>query len=200
MARPLPVQPWQRKRQYSSSGSGFVAEGRRLLTNAHWCAPVQPIGSGHCLGREAAPRVQHAQSWRYSACPGPAAGRPPAAPPLPTACCSCCACCACCAAWTTTPRSRSSGAAATPNTWRRHGWLACCFLVPGAAPASALYCGLLAVLLAAAPCLCCCSLLQQSFAAPASRWAAGEPPGPPAATSAEQLDAARAAGARGRGC
>jgi S1-C subfamily serine protease len=27
--------PWQRKRQYSSSGSGFVIEGRRLLTNAH---------------------------------------------------------------------------------------------------------------------------------------------------------------------
>lgn len=27
--------PWQRKRQYSSSGSGFAIEGRRLLTNAH---------------------------------------------------------------------------------------------------------------------------------------------------------------------
>ncbi|KAL4419940.1 hypothetical protein ABPG75_007038 [Micractinium tetrahymenae] len=27
--------PWQRKRQYSSSGSGFVIGGRRLLTNAH---------------------------------------------------------------------------------------------------------------------------------------------------------------------
>ncbi|KZV39694.1 protease Do-like 9-like [Dorcoceras hygrometricum] len=27
--------PWQRKRQYSSSSSGFVIEGRRVLTNAH---------------------------------------------------------------------------------------------------------------------------------------------------------------------
>lgn len=27
--------PWQRKRQYSSSGSGFIIEGRRILTNAH---------------------------------------------------------------------------------------------------------------------------------------------------------------------
>ncbi|EFN53636.1 hypothetical protein CHLNCDRAFT_58432 [Chlorella variabilis] len=27
--------PWQRKRQFSSSGSGFVIAGRRLLTNAH---------------------------------------------------------------------------------------------------------------------------------------------------------------------
>jgi len=27
--------PWQRKRQYSSSGSGFAISGRRLLTNAH---------------------------------------------------------------------------------------------------------------------------------------------------------------------
>lgn len=27
--------PWQRKRQYSSSSSGFIIGGRRLLTNAH---------------------------------------------------------------------------------------------------------------------------------------------------------------------
>ncbi|RMZ56724.1 hypothetical protein APUTEX25_002813, partial [Auxenochlorella protothecoides] len=27
--------PWQRKRQFSSSGSGFVVAGRRILTNAH---------------------------------------------------------------------------------------------------------------------------------------------------------------------
>ncbi|KAG8378964.1 hypothetical protein BUALT_Bualt07G0039200 [Buddleja alternifolia] len=27
--------PWQRKRQYSSSSSGFVIKGRRVLTNAH---------------------------------------------------------------------------------------------------------------------------------------------------------------------
>lgn len=27
--------PWQRKRQYSSSSSGFVIAGRRVLTNAH---------------------------------------------------------------------------------------------------------------------------------------------------------------------
>lgn len=27
--------PWQRKRQYSSSSSGFVIGGRRVLTNAH---------------------------------------------------------------------------------------------------------------------------------------------------------------------
>ncbi|CAD7704517.1 unnamed protein product [Ostreobium quekettii] len=27
--------PWQRKRQYSSSGSGFAIPGRRILTNAH---------------------------------------------------------------------------------------------------------------------------------------------------------------------
>lgn len=27
--------PWQRKRQFSSSGSGFVIPGRRILTNAH---------------------------------------------------------------------------------------------------------------------------------------------------------------------
>ncbi|CAA0826751.1 Protease Do-like 9 [Striga hermonthica] len=27
--------PWQRKRQYSSSSSGFVISGRRVLTNAH---------------------------------------------------------------------------------------------------------------------------------------------------------------------
>ncbi|KAK4282449.1 hypothetical protein QN277_013826 [Acacia crassicarpa] len=27
--------PWQRKRQYSSSSSGFIIEGRRVLTNAH---------------------------------------------------------------------------------------------------------------------------------------------------------------------
>ncbi|KAF2308584.1 hypothetical protein GH714_010934 [Hevea brasiliensis] len=27
--------PWQRKRQYSSSSSGFIIRGRRLLTNAH---------------------------------------------------------------------------------------------------------------------------------------------------------------------
>ena len=27
--------PWQRKRQYSSSSSGFVIAGRRILTNAH---------------------------------------------------------------------------------------------------------------------------------------------------------------------
>lgn len=27
--------PWQRKRQYSSSSSGFVISGRRILTNAH---------------------------------------------------------------------------------------------------------------------------------------------------------------------
>lgn len=27
--------PWQRKRQYSSSSSGFVIVGKRVLTNAH---------------------------------------------------------------------------------------------------------------------------------------------------------------------
>jgi hypothetical protein len=27
--------PWQRKRQYSSSSSGFAIAGRRILTNAH---------------------------------------------------------------------------------------------------------------------------------------------------------------------
>lgn len=27
--------PWQRKRQYSSSSSGFIVAGRRVLTNAH---------------------------------------------------------------------------------------------------------------------------------------------------------------------
>ena len=27
--------PWQRKRQYSSSSSGFIFGGRRVLTNAH---------------------------------------------------------------------------------------------------------------------------------------------------------------------
>ena len=27
--------PWQRKRQYSSSSSGFIIGGRRVLTNAH---------------------------------------------------------------------------------------------------------------------------------------------------------------------
>ena len=27
--------PWQRKRQYTSSSSGFVISGRRILTNAH---------------------------------------------------------------------------------------------------------------------------------------------------------------------
>jgi hypothetical protein len=27
--------PWQRKRQYSSSSSGFVISGKRVLTNAH---------------------------------------------------------------------------------------------------------------------------------------------------------------------
>lgn len=27
--------PWQRKRQYSSSSSGFIVKGRRVLTNAH---------------------------------------------------------------------------------------------------------------------------------------------------------------------
>lgn len=27
--------PWQRKRQYSSSSSGFIISGRRILTNAH---------------------------------------------------------------------------------------------------------------------------------------------------------------------
>lgn len=27
--------PWQRKRQYSSSSSGFAIGGRRVLTNAH---------------------------------------------------------------------------------------------------------------------------------------------------------------------
>jgi hypothetical protein len=26
--------PWQRKRQYSSSSSGFIIQGRRILTNA----------------------------------------------------------------------------------------------------------------------------------------------------------------------
>ena len=27
--------PWQRKRQYSSTSSGFVIPGNRILTNAH---------------------------------------------------------------------------------------------------------------------------------------------------------------------
>lgn len=27
--------PWQRKRQFSSTSSGFVISGRRILTNAH---------------------------------------------------------------------------------------------------------------------------------------------------------------------
>ena len=27
--------PWQRKRQFSSTGSGFIIPGRRILTNAH---------------------------------------------------------------------------------------------------------------------------------------------------------------------
>ena len=27
--------PWQRKRQFSSTGSGFIIRGRRILTNAH---------------------------------------------------------------------------------------------------------------------------------------------------------------------
>lgn len=27
--------PWQRKRQYSSSSSGFMIQGHRILTNAH---------------------------------------------------------------------------------------------------------------------------------------------------------------------
>ena len=30
--------PWQRKRQFSSSSSGFIIEGRRILTNAHCVA------------------------------------------------------------------------------------------------------------------------------------------------------------------
>ena len=27
--------PWQRKRQYSSTSSGFIISGKRILTNAH---------------------------------------------------------------------------------------------------------------------------------------------------------------------
>ena len=27
--------PWQRKRQYTSTSSGFVIDGQRILTNAH---------------------------------------------------------------------------------------------------------------------------------------------------------------------
>ena len=27
--------PWQRKRQYSSTSSGFITDGKRILTNAH---------------------------------------------------------------------------------------------------------------------------------------------------------------------
>ena len=27
--------PWQRKRQYSSTSSGFIIPGNRILTNAH---------------------------------------------------------------------------------------------------------------------------------------------------------------------
>ncbi|KIY95877.1 hypothetical protein MNEG_12084 [Monoraphidium neglectum] len=36
--------PWQRKRQYSSSSSGFIIQGRRILTNAH-CVKVKRRGS-----------------------------------------------------------------------------------------------------------------------------------------------------------
>ena len=53
--------PWQRKRQYSSSSSGFIIQGRRILTNAHCVdhhtqvrVKVEPIWQGSrkglCLG------------------------------------------------------------------------------------------------------------------------------------------------------
>lgn len=40
--------PWQRKRQYSSSGSGFAIEGRRLLTNAHCVDHHTQVGGPLC--------------------------------------------------------------------------------------------------------------------------------------------------------
>jgi S1-C subfamily serine protease len=36
--------PWQRKRQYASSGSGFVIAGRRILSNAHCVDHASQVG------------------------------------------------------------------------------------------------------------------------------------------------------------
>ena len=61
--------PWQRKRQISSTGSGFVISGKRILTNAHCvdhhtqvlaplgCAaadPMQACATGFCTSTIAA--------------------------------------------------------------------------------------------------------------------------------------------------
>ena len=43
--------PWQRKRQYSSTSSGFIAAGKRILTNAHCVdhhTQVKPNANNTC--------------------------------------------------------------------------------------------------------------------------------------------------------
>ncbi len=42
--------PWQRKRQYSSSSSGFLLPGRRILTNAHCVDHYTQVGGGEGEG------------------------------------------------------------------------------------------------------------------------------------------------------
>lgn len=47
--------PWQRKRQYSSSSSGFMITGRRILTNAHCVDHHTQVGAAAAEAPAAAP-------------------------------------------------------------------------------------------------------------------------------------------------
>ena len=40
--------PWQRKRQISSTGSGFIISGKRILTNAHCVDHHTQARAQHC--------------------------------------------------------------------------------------------------------------------------------------------------------
>ena len=41
--------PWQRKRQYSSTSSGFITAGKRILTNAHCVDHHTQVRCGVCM-------------------------------------------------------------------------------------------------------------------------------------------------------
>lgn len=48
--------PWQRKRQFSSTSSGFIISGKRILTNAH---SVDHHTQVPCLGRSCLSASMH---------------------------------------------------------------------------------------------------------------------------------------------
>ena len=79
--------PWQTKQQRESTGSGFIVEGRRILTNAHCVADQVCTGIGAFPSDLTPFQGTIVLSWnRVRAVPGAASSsRAAASSPMPTA-------------------------------------------------------------------------------------------------------------------